>query len=138
MSDFSELSALISGAGAELYDIETVREEGRNIYRVYIHSADGVSVELCAKVSRLISPYLDVNPPISGEYSLEVSSRGIERKLKTREHFAGAVGETVKITLKDKRKLRGKLLESGEMITVENYEPTAFDQILKAHIVFGK
>ena len=72
----------IQGCGAELYDIVTTREHDRRIYRIFITSKDGINLDKCAEVSRLISPILDIDEPLSGEYALEVSSPGIERKLK--------------------------------------------------------
>jgi ribosome maturation factor RimP len=62
------------------------------------------------EATKLISPMLDVTPPISGEYRLEVSSPGIERKLSTLSHIENSVGEKVALTMNDKKKYRGKLL----------------------------
>ncbi|MDR2639597.1 MAG: hypothetical protein LBC09_07170, partial [Helicobacteraceae bacterium] len=78
-----QIAALIASLGARLYDIETASEGGRKIYRVYIDREGGADIELCAKVSRALSPLLDLTPPIDGEYALEVSSPGIERRLRT-------------------------------------------------------
>jgi ribosome maturation factor RimP len=53
-----------------------------------------------------------VYEPVAGEYRLEVSSPGIERKLKTEANYKASVGETVKVTLKDKTKAQGKLVSA--------------------------
>lgn len=132
----NEIEALIKSRGAALYDVEIVREGGKMIFRVYIDQDSGVDVDLCASISRLISPLLDVKPPIDGEYLLEVSSRGLDRKLKTAEHFSGALGEKIKITLKNGAKIKGKLLSAEDKIVVEGYEAVGLDEVAKANVVF--
>ncbi|MDR1451829.1 MAG: ribosome maturation factor [Helicobacteraceae bacterium] len=138
MSLEEQIASLLSEAGARLYDAELASEGGRKIYRVYIDRDGGADIELCAKASRLISPLIDLNPPFDGEYSLEVSSPGIERRLRTIEHFKGAIGEVVKLTLRDKTKIRGKLLEVGEgFARLETSDPIDLRLILKARVVYA-
>ncbi|MDR2151958.1 MAG: ribosome maturation factor RimP [Helicobacteraceae bacterium] len=138
MSLEDQIATLIASVGAKLYDAETASEGKRKIYRVYIDREGGADVALCAKVSRLISPLLDVTPPIEGEYSLEVSSPGIERRLRTIEHFRGAIGETIKLTLRDKTKIKGRLQEVGDgFARLEALEPIALDSIAKARVVYA-
>lgn len=100
----------VEGCGASLYDIAQTKENDKNIYRVYITSKDGVNLDKCAEISRLISPILDIHEPMNGEYYLEVSSPGIERKLKTLDHFKASIGELVRIKDFDKNRYNGKLL----------------------------
>ncbi len=86
--------------------------------RVYIDSPEGVDVDDCADVSRQLSAILDVEDPIAGEYSLEVSSPGLDRPLVLPEHYRRFVGETVKLTLAQplagRRKFKGRLLEATD------------------------
>ncbi|EKO7625000.1 ribosome maturation factor RimP [Campylobacter upsaliensis] len=115
------LKALCEEAGVELYDSELVSENGKKIYRIYIMKEGGVSLEDCAKLSEILSPIFDVEPPVSGEYFLEVSSAGLERKLSTLEHFEKSVGEMLKITTSEKEKIQGKLLKvEGENIFLQD------------------
>ena len=86
------LENLISQCGVQLYDVEVANENGRAIYRIYIAKPDGVNLDDCEKVSRLLSPIFDVEPPLSGDYVLEVSSPGLERKLEKPSHFISSVG----------------------------------------------
>ncbi|MGE4295442.1 MAG: ribosome maturation factor RimP [Campylobacterales bacterium] len=139
MSLESEIAALVESAGAKLYDTELAREGTRTVFQIFVTREGGVDVELCARISRLLSPLFDVKPPVGGEYTLEVSSPGIERKLKTPEHFAGAVGENVKVTLKDKKRLKGKLAQADENgFQIEGGEGTvAYEAVAKAHVVFS-
>ena len=137
MSLTDQIAALIASVGGKLYDIETVSESGRKIYRVYVDREGGADIELCAKISRLISPLLDITPPIEGEYALEGSSPGIERRLRTVEHFQGAIGEKIKLTLRDKTKVKGKLLEVGDgFITIDDATQIDLNLVAKARVVY--
>jgi len=130
----------VEGLGLHLYDIVTTREHDRNIFRIFITGKDGVTLDQCAHVSRLISPILDVDEPMNGIYNLEVSSPGIERKLKTLDHFKASVGELVKIKDIANEKYKGKLLEvDGNNIIVETEfgkETIDFDEIMSASTYF--
>lgn len=118
-----EIAKIVRANGAELYDIETVNENDETIYRVYITKQGGVDLDLCAAVSHDLSPFLDVHPPVSGAYRLEVSSPGIERKLTKPGHFKHAVGEKVKVKVLGGDKFKGVLKAADEEgITVETKE----------------
>ncbi len=103
------IKKVIEANGAFYYDSEIVSENGNRIYRIYITSKAGVTLDLCAKISRIISPILDLEPPVNGAYTLEVSSPGIERSLKKAEHFLGSIGENIKVKLINTDKIIGKL-----------------------------
>lgn len=103
----------VEGCGVDLYDIVNTKEHKTNILRVYITSKDGVNLDQCAHVSRMISPLLDIHEPINGKYNLEVSSPGIERKLKTLHHFQCSIGSDAKIKKYSKEVYQGKLLEAS-------------------------
>ena len=109
------IETAVKGCGVELYDIVQTKEHKKNILRVFITSSDGVSLEKCSEVSRMISPILDLYDPIHGEYNLEVSSPGIERKLKTLRHYQTSVGENVKVKQYSTQTSKGKL----ELVTDE-------------------
>ncbi|MCR2104337.1 ribosome maturation factor RimP [Campylobacter upsaliensis] len=130
------LKALCEEAGVELYDSELVSENGKKIYRIYIMKEGGVSLEDCARLSEILSPIFDVEPPVNGEYFLEVSSAGLERKLSTLEHFEKSVGEMLKITTNEKEKIQGKLLKvEGENIFLQDEKAEIcieFSQVKKA------
>ena len=130
------LKALCEEAGVELYDSELVSENGKKIYRIYIMKEGGVSLEDCARLSEILSPIFDVEPPVSGEYFLEVSSAGLERKLSTLEHFEKSVGEMLKITTNEKEKIQGRLLKvEGENIFLQDEKAEIcieFSQVKKA------
>ena len=110
----------VESLGVELYDITTVKVHDDKIYRVSITAAGGVNLDKCAEVSRMISPILDLDEPLNGEYRLEVSSPGIERRLKFKRHFTASVGENVKVKDMETDVYKGKLLSvDDEKITIE-------------------
>jgi len=141
MSLESDIKNIVESMDLSLYDIVTVNEGGATIYRVMINAKDGISLDTCAEVTRVLNPLLDVTPPVSGDYRLEVSSPGIERKLKTLKHFNASIGEKVKVVLISNEVLKGPLLKvEGSMITVEDAQvgeqTVPFDEVIKASTYF--
>jgi len=136
----TSIKLAVESLGAKLYDIVIVKENDRNIFRVVVTSVDGINLDKCAEISRMISPILDVEEPMSGVYNLEVSSPGIERKLKKKEHFMGSIGELVKIKNNNTEIFKGKLLKANEdkivlLTKLEEVEFT-YDDILSASTYF--
>lgn len=131
------LKALCEEVGVKFYDEELVSENGRKIYRIYIIKQGGVKLGDCERLSAIVSPLFDVTPPCEGEYFLEVSSPGLERKLTKPSHFMLSVGEMVQITDKDKQKFLAKILSADEkQVHLQNEEQGEFklcyDEIKKA------
>ena len=128
----------VEGCGVDLYDIQITKEHKLNILRVYITSKEGINLDQCAHVSRMISPLLDIHEPMGGKYNLEVSSPGIERKLKTLHHFACSIGSDVKIKNYSKEVFKGKLLmaDNEGKITLNDLDNNKveinYDDILSA------
>jgi len=104
-----QIAKIIEANGAALYDTEVVTEFDETIYRVLVTKVGGVNLDLCATISHELSPFLDVHPPMSQAYRLDISSPGIERKLIKPVHFKNALGEKVKFKLGDGNKLKGTL-----------------------------
>lgn len=101
-----ELAATTAAVyGLELFDVTYGRESGRNVLRVVLDrpgpsatAEDSVSLEHCAKVSEELSAVLDVEDVVPAEYTLEVSSPGLDRPLRSRgdyERFAGRFAKIV-------------------------------------------
>ena len=94
------------------------------VVRLFIDKSDGISLDDCEKVSLAVSALLDVEDPLPGEYNLEVSSPGLDRKLTKVEHFQRFAGETVKVQMRfpieGRKRFRGTLVSSNdENIVVE-------------------
>ncbi|MFV0481728.1 MAG: ribosome maturation factor RimP [Campylobacteraceae bacterium] len=133
------IEKIINSCGAELYDSETVTENEKKIFRIYITYKDGVTLDKCEEISRILSPIFDLTPPVSGEYFFEVSSPGIERNLKTPKHFIASIGELAKITLINKDKLQGKIINADEnALEIEDNgtHKVPYSDILKARTYF--
>jgi len=118
------LEPAVGQLGYELTDLE-VRLSGQGgLLRLTIDKVEGIDLDDCEKVSHAISALLDVEDPVPGNYNLEVSSPGLDRKLTKVEHFQRFEGETLKVTMRfpveGRRRFRGKLLSSNdENIVVE-------------------
>ncbi len=141
MSLESDITNVIESMDLSVYDIVTVSEGGDTIYRILINSKDGISLDKCAEVTRMLNPLLDVTPPVKGDYRLEVSSPGIERKLKSLKHFNASIGEKVKVVLISNEVLKGPLLKvEGSKISIEDEQvgeqTIPFDEVIKASTYF--
>ncbi len=88
---------LAAQEGLELVDVEIGGAGGRQALRLFIDWPGGVSLDDCTAVSRAVSAALDVEDPIQGAYDLEVSSPGLDRPLRTPEHFQKFAGEKVRV-----------------------------------------
>ena len=114
------------GRGCELVDAQFTVERGRRILRLYIDKPGGVTVDDCAEVSREFSTVLDVEDIIHESYSLEVSSPGLDRLLKTEGDFTRFAGRKVKIRTKEpiegRRNFRAVVegVEGGTVLLVDS------------------
>lgn len=146
------LAPTVQALGLELLGVEYLPAPGGATLRLYIDrpgvdtatsGEQGVGIEDCESVSREVSAQLDVEDPISGHYTLEVSSPGVDRPLFTPQQFARFIGEQAKVGLKlpqdGRRRLQGTIAAvDGDTITIEiDGLPfaVAFDNIDKAKLV---
>lgn len=108
------LASVVTAMGYEFVGHELQRQGRDSLLRVYIDSENGITVDDCSKVSRQVSAMLDVEDPIQGQYTLEISSPGLDRPLFEIAHFEKYIGNQVKIRLlapiKNRRNLVGVLL----------------------------
>jgi ribosome maturation factor RimP len=112
------LAPTVNGLGFELLGVERRQSAGRTLVRLYIDSDDGIGVEDCETVSRQVSDVIDVERAIRGEYTLEVSSPGLDRPLFTPAQYRVHLGAEVKLRLRTllngRRRLSGELTEVTE------------------------
>ncbi|HJS61847.1 MAG TPA: ribosome maturation factor RimP [Pseudolabrys sp.] len=150
-SDIAKLLApTIQSLGLELLGAEYLPAPGSATLRLYIDvpagegEARAVTIEDCEAVSREVSARLDVEDPISGQYTLEVSSPGVDRPLFAPDQFARFVGEKAKVGLKlpqdGRRKLQGTILRvEGDSIVFAvdgaGEFAVAFENIDKARLL---
>ena len=97
----------------ELVDIEYLFEQGRWILRIYVDKSGGITLDHCTRVSREIDDLIEVKDIFHQEYVLEISSPGLNRRLKKEKDFQRAVGKDMKIRmatpLEGQRNFRGNL-----------------------------
>jgi len=145
------LEPLVGGLGYELVDVEWAAGARDATLRIYIDlpAADGIrparhiGVEDCEQVSREVSALLDVEDPVPGKYSLEVSSPGFDRVLRTPGHFRRFVGSQVRVELTvardGRRRYTGQLSavdDAGIELEVEQLPVRLrFAEITKARLV---
>lgn len=117
------LGPIVAGLGYELWELEYV-SRGGGLLRLYIDAPEGITLEDCERVSRTVSEALDVADPIPGEYTLEVSSPGLDRVLRRPAHFERFTGEQVKLEMMQpvdgRKRFAGRLLRvEGQHVTLE-------------------
>src|SRR5437763_847903 len=129
---------LLASLDLELFDVELAG----GVLRIAVErpGPDGVDLDTIGQATTAISAALDRADPIPGKYTLEVSSPGLERPLRTPAHFEGAVGSTVSVktvpNYDGERRLKGVLAVAGDDgITVDDVH-VAYDDIDKARTVF--
>ncbi|CAM2808856.1 ribosome maturation factor RimP [Legionella anisa] len=136
------LAPTITDMGYELWGCEYLSQGRHSLLRIYIDKADGIGIEDCEAVSHQVSALLDVDDPISGNYSLEVSSPGIPRPLFKSWQYQRYIGHEVQIkTFKPvdgKRKLIGTIVSASESSLVLNInnedQELLFSNIVKANL----
>jgi ribosome maturation factor RimP len=133
----------VTALGFEMLGVEYLPQGRHSLLRIYIDSEDGVTVDDCGNVSNQVSAVLDVEDPIRGEYTLEVSSPGLDRPLFTLAHYARFVGSLAEIRLHapvhGRRKYKGRIqgVEGDEVIidVDDERQCLAIDNIEKAHLI---
>lgn len=108
----------VTGLGYELVGVEYQPQPRNSVLRVYIDQPEGITVDDCERVSHQLSGVLDVEDPIRGHYTLEVSSPGLDRPLFTAEQFERFAGNRVRIRLG--APLDGRRNFTGRLCGVEN------------------
>lgn len=121
---FELIAPIAPEEGLELWDVVLTFDQGQRILRVMIDKAGGVNVDDCSRFSRAIEDLLEVKAVISGRYSLEVSSPGLDRPLKQNWHFKQFIGDCIQVRTKEalegRRNFKGRLLRADDQgITVE-------------------
>ena len=98
----SLLAAPIKNVGYELVDLEFNRHGSLQIIQLFIDNPNGIGIEDCVAVNQVVQEVMDSEDPISEAYTIEVSSPGIFRKLKTAEHYKTFTGQRINVRLHQK------------------------------------
>jgi ribosome maturation factor RimP len=124
------LRPVVEGEGFELWELEYGSRQGGALLRIYIEqprhgaagapsedeaSEAGITVDDCARVSHAVSEVMDREDPVPGEYTLEVSSPGLDRVLRTLAHFERFVGSLARVEMRTpvggRKRFQGRLLK---------------------------
>jgi ribosome maturation factor RimP len=117
----SLVAPLLADLGLVIYDLE----HGGGVLRITVDRPGGVDLDTIALATRVVSRQLDHDDPLPGRYTLEVTSPGLERRLRTPAHFRAAVGADVAVrtlpTAPGERRVRGTLVAATDAgITVRS------------------
>jgi ribosome maturation factor RimP len=123
------VAPILEAEGLELYDLQL---DGP-LLRVLVDRDGGADIDAIARVSRALSRALDEHDPIDGHYTLEVSTPGLERPLRTPDHFARATGTTVKV--KTRPGTEGERRVQGVITTADDTAVTVQDDAGQTHTV---
>ena len=114
-------------------EVLAVELSGPDRFTVFVDHADGVDHELCARVTDVLREYLR-------EYAIAVSSPGVERPLRTAQHFRNAVGRTVKLRTPERKRLKGEIVSAGERAVVVraggDTVEIPYDQIVRGNLSY--
>jgi ribosome maturation factor RimP len=144
------VTPIVSDLHLDLYDLEFRGGTLRVTLDTPVGSDGGVDLETIALATRLLSKELDQHDPVPGHYTLEVTSPGLERQLRTPEHFQREIGKTVAVRLRDTagdaRRVQGVLTAATDTdATLQLEQPgpdgttertVAYSQIDRARTVF--
>ncbi|HAY66227.1 MAG TPA: hypothetical protein DCY36_09375 [Acidimicrobiaceae bacterium] len=138
---FALVEPVVEARGHQLYDVQ----QNGGTLAILVENNNGLGVDDLSELSRAVSGLLDEHDPIPGRYTLELSTPGVERKLRSERHFHGAVGELINVRTTPepdgRRRLVGTLLsvEKG-IISVQDSEAGVISlplgQVEKARTVF--
>lgn len=137
------LNPLITELCYELWGCEYLSQGKHSLLRVYIDKENGIHIEDCELVSKQISAFLDVEDPIQGNYSLEVSSPGIPRHLFYQEQYERYKGNEIQVKLfkpvNGSRKYKGTIVSAANGILTlkvgEEELQLQFSHIVKANLI---
>ncbi|MDR2197045.1 MAG: ribosome maturation factor RimP [Coriobacteriales bacterium] len=114
------LESVAAAHGFELVDLQISGAQGARVVRVFLDrapEAGGLGIDALAEANAWVGPVVEELDPVSGRYTLEVSSPGIDRPLRTTAHFARFVGETVHLATES---FEGRRSWTGELVGLED------------------
>ena len=137
----SVLESVASDNGFELIDVELSGSANNRLVRVYLDKEGGIGIEDITEANRWVDPIVEEHEPFSGSFNLEVSSPGIDRPLRTLEHFMRYIGEEARITTVN---IDGRAHWSGVLEAIEGTDVIMgiegqsyrlpYEKIKKAHL----
>ncbi len=139
------VASAVEPLGYELLGVEHLAQGRHSVLRVFLDHPEGITLDDCERASRQIGAVLDVEDPIRGQYTLEVSSPGLDRPLFTADHYRRFQGQPVNLRLRapqDGRRKFSGVIEAVTDDSVTLLDPEtderwtlALDDIEKANLV---
>lgn len=138
------IEKVLEREGVEIVDIEFIPASRGGRLVIYIDKEGGVDIDTCARVSEIVSPILDTTDLFTSRYYLEVSSPGIERRIKKKRDFEKFRGSTVKVETKtaveERKNFKGVIKDvqdEGFLLETEDGKTfeIAYENIKKANLV---
>lgn len=133
----------VNALGFEIITVELTGQANSSVMRVYIDGPEGITVDDCARVSQQVSAILEVEDPIPGSFTLEVSSPGLNRPLSKVSHFEAVIGQRIK--LQTRAQISGRKRFAGTLTGVSDdfvsldidgqIHEVPIENILKARLV---
>ena len=135
---------ILNELGYDLVDVEYAPDRGRWVLRLYVDKDAGITIDDCVRVSREIGDLIDVKDIMNHEYVLEVSSPGLNRRLKKEKDFVKAIGKKIKVKtmtpVDGRRNYTGRLSKfEGGLIYLEmngGLIPLPWQKVDKANIIY--
>ncbi len=125
----TEIEKIVTSEGMELVHVEYKRQGRGYLLRIDIDKEGGVNLEDCELISHQVSTYLDVEDPVPGEYELQVSSPGLDRKFYRNSDYEKFVGRTVRV--KTSKAIRGLHVIVGRLKEFDGQQIVVTDPQVK-------
>ena len=129
-----QIDKIVVNCGAELVDIDIIGSRNQPTLRIFLHKHPSLELTLCAKISREIGDYLDIEDPVTGRYRLEVTSPGLDRPLTTDKDFRRAYGHLLKVTDLNGKTKKGRLTEWNDKVIFLENKKSFVEQISRTEI----
>jgi ribosome maturation factor RimP len=114
-------------------EVLAVELQGPDRFTVFVDHAEGVDHALCARVTEVLHDYLR-------DYAVDVSSPGLERPVRTPEHFRNAIGRQVVLRTPARKRLKGEVVSAGESSVVvragDDIVEIPYDQVVRGNLVY--
>jgi ribosome maturation factor RimP len=125
----SEIGKIVASEGLELVHVDYRRQGRTYLLRIDIDKEGGVTLEDCQLISHQVSAWLDVEDPVPGEYELQVSSPGLDRKFYSDSDYQKFIGRLVRV--KTSAAIRGLHVIVGRLKEFDGKKIVVTDPVVK-------
>jgi len=113
-----KITPIITAKGYELYKLQIIPQKKSCLVRVFIDHNEGITIDDCVEITRLLNDYFFIENLFDGEYRLEVSSPGINRPLETAKDFERNKGRLIRFQVQDKNLDKIKMMQ-GRLVAID-------------------